>query len=126
MTDLNPTSSLSVSAGSGGSRAILRPGAADLLSTEAWVKFAILAPLFVALYWVVLRWLWDKTNPINGEANWGHAICIPFVGLYYLYINREDLLSQPVEPLLLGRFHEPLAVVSGAGDVRGRRRYLVD
>ena len=86
-------------------RALLRyDGAEPALSTEAWVKLAVLTPLFVALYWVVLRWLWDKTNPINGEANWGHAICIPFVGLYYLYINREDLLAQPVEPLLAGRF----------------------
>ncbi len=103
MTDINPTSAFGASAASGNSRALLLRDE-EALSTEAWVKFAILTPLFVALYWVVLRWLWDKTNPINGEANWGHAICIPFVGLYYLYINREDLLAQPVEPLLLGRF----------------------
>jgi exosortase len=77
------------------------------LSTESWVKIAILGPLFVAVYWLVLRWLWDKTNPIYGEANWGHAICIPIVGLYYLYINRDELLRQPVEPLLLGKFTSP-------------------
>ena len=69
------------------------------VSTEGWVKIAILTPLFVAVYWAVLRWLWDKTNPYNGEANWGHAICIPFVGLYFLYINREDVLAEPVKPL---------------------------
>jgi exosortase len=72
------------------------------LSPEAWVQIAILTPLFIAVYWLVLRWLWDKTNPLYGEANWGHAICIPFVGLYYLYINREDLLKEPVEPVLFG------------------------
>ncbi|HYO10093.1 MAG TPA: exosortase [Tepidisphaeraceae bacterium] len=90
------------------------------LSPETWVKVAILAPLFVAVYWIVLRWLWDKTNPVWGEANWGHAVCIPFVGLYYLYINREDLLKQPVEPLLLGNFRDkwrmiPAAVMLAAG-----------
>jgi exosortase len=72
------------------------------LSLETGAKIAILAPLFVALYWLVLRWLWDKTNPIWGEANWGHAICIPVIGLYYLYVNREEIEKQPVEPLLFG------------------------
>jgi len=67
----------------------------------------VLAPLFVAVYWLVIRWLWDKTNPLWGEANWQHAVAIPLVGLYYLYINRDDLLRQPVEPLVLGRFAAP-------------------
>jgi exosortase len=74
------------------------------LKLETWVKVGVLAPLFIAVYWLVLRWLWDKTNPIWGEANWGHAVCIPIVGLYYLYINRDDLLKQPVEPLIVGKF----------------------
>src|SRR5688500_14925878 len=81
------------------------------LSLEAWVKIAILTPLFVAVYWLVLRWLWDKTNPINGEPNWGHAVCIPIVGIYYLYINREELLKQPVQPLLLGRLLDPVRLI---------------
>jgi len=68
------------------------------LSLETWIKVGILGSLFVAVYWLVLRWLWDKTNPIYGEANWGHAICIPIVGLYYLYINRDELLRAPVRP----------------------------
>src|SRR3989442_12820742 len=74
------------------------------LSLETWIKVGILGALFMAVYWLVLRWLWDKTNPLYGEANWGHAICIPAVGLYYLYINRDELLKQPVEPLLFGSF----------------------
>lgn len=108
MTDLNPTSlGMSPANSMGpGPRALYSSDDAEPvgLSTEAWVKIALLAPLFVAVYWAVLRWLWDKTNPINGEANWGHAICIPFVGIYFLFINREDLLAEPVKPLLLGRF----------------------
>ena len=112
MTELNPNASLV--SGSAGAQSLSPRDAgleADLqqpgylgLSMDAWVKIGVLAPLFIAVYWLVLRWLWDKTNPWNGEANWGHAICIPAVGLYYLYINREELLKQPVEPLLLGRF----------------------
>lgn len=61
-----------------------------------------LGALFIAVYWVVLRWLWDKTNPIYGEANWGHAICIPIVGLYYLYINRDELLAARVKSTWTG------------------------
>src|SRR5689334_13079361 len=72
------------------------------LTLDTWIKVGILGTLFMAVYWLVLRWLWDKTNPIYGEANWGHAICIPFVGLYYLYLNRDDLLKAPVKPVLLG------------------------
>jgi hypothetical protein len=110
LTELNPQAPLLPSADGVRGRA---PGSSDAdagplgLSMETWVKVAVLGPLFIAVYWLVLRWLWDKTNPIYGEANWGHAICIPVVGLYYLYINRDDLLRQPVEPLLLGKFTAP-------------------
>jgi hypothetical protein len=31
----------------------------------------------VALYWRNLDRLWDKTNPISGDPNWYHAICVP-------------------------------------------------
>src|SRR6266542_4085269 len=72
------------------------------LTLETWIKVGMLGSLFMATYWLVLRWLWDKTNPIYGEANWGHAICIPVVGLYYLYINREELLKARVQPSWLG------------------------
>lgn len=115
MTELNPQASIAPVSSSSAASA-RSPGTAWLgLSLEAWVKIAILAPLFIAVYWLVLRWLWDKTNPIYGEANWGHAICIPIVGLYYLYINRDDLLKQPVEPLLLGRFTARWRLVPAVG-----------
>jgi hypothetical protein len=31
-------------------------------------------------------------------------MCIPLVGLYYLFINRDDLLKKPVEPMLFGPY----------------------
>ncbi len=46
-----------------------------------------------------LHRLWDKTNPFYGEPNWGHAIFVPIVGLYYLYLNRDELLAAKVRPL---------------------------
>ncbi len=64
------------------------------LKRSTWIQIGVITGLFAALFWPNLRRLWDKTNPFYGEANWGHAICIPFIGLYYLYVNREKLLAK--------------------------------
>jgi exosortase len=63
------------------------------LRVSAWVKIAVVTALMSYLFRFNLVRLWDKTNPFTGEANWGHAICIPFVCIYYLYVNREELLK---------------------------------
>lgn len=69
------------------------------LALSAWVRIAIVAALFCATFWSNLWRLWLKTNPINGaDVNWQHAIIIPLVGLYYLYANRDPLLSAPRKP----------------------------
>ncbi|MGD0461362.1 MAG: exosortase/archaeosortase family protein [Tepidisphaeraceae bacterium] len=66
------------------------------LKRSVWIQIGVISALFGGLFWPNLRRLWDKTNPFYGEANWGHAICIPVIGLYYLYVNRERLLSESV------------------------------
>jgi exosortase len=66
------------------------------LPQAIWIRIAIITVLFAALFWPNLRRLWDKTNPFYGEANWGHAIGVPIIGLYYLYVNRELLLHPPI------------------------------
>jgi exosortase len=87
------------------------------LSRAAWLKIGIIATLFVWLFWVPsLRRIWQKTNPIWGEPNWGHAILIPVVGLYYLYLNREELLKAKIQPLLVGGFSRA-RVVGGLATV---------
>src|SRR5690348_9383894 len=68
------------------------------------LKTLIISVLFIATFRFDLHRLWDKTNPFYGDANWGHAICVPLIGLYYLYLNREALKAAPVEPLLAGNF----------------------
>jgi exosortase len=67
------------------------------LALSVWIRIASLSALFICLFWPNLRRLWDKTNPINGaDPNWQHAIFVPLVGLYYLYVNREKLLAARV------------------------------
>ncbi|MGD1277739.1 MAG: exosortase/archaeosortase family protein [Tepidisphaeraceae bacterium] len=73
------------------------------IAQTAWIEIAVVAALFVCLFWPNLRRLWDKTNPFNGEANWGHAIGVPIIGLYYLYVNREKLLNPGPAPAMTAR-----------------------
>lgn len=75
------------------------------LRAGAWVQIGIVAMLFMALFWPNLRRLWLKTNPINGAewADWSHTIIVPVIGLYYLWLRREELLAAPVQPLLVDR-----------------------
>ena len=63
------------------------------LSSDAWARIGVLALLMIGLFWPNLRRLWLKTNPVTGEANWGHAFFVPLIGLYYLYVNRDALLQ---------------------------------
>ncbi len=72
------------------------------LAAYSWLKIGLLT-LFTCLLFRNNLWrLWDKTNPIYGEANWQHAICVPLVGLFYLYIHRDELLRAKIKPALEG------------------------
>lgn len=66
------------------------------LNAVAWVQVGILGILFGATFYICLWRLWQKTNPFWGEANWSHAVCVPAVGLYYLYAHRRQLLGTPI------------------------------
>jgi exosortase len=97
------------------------------LRLSAWVKVGLIAGLFLALFWPNFRRLWEKTNPIDGEPNWGHAICVPLIGLYYLFTNREELLRRPARaswfglPFLLGGI-----VLYGYGIWPGQNDFVKD
>lgn len=78
------------------------------LTRTAWVQIGTLGLLFAVTFVVCLRRLWLKTNPINGDPNWSHAICVPVIGVYYIYAHRRDLLKMHIGtawsalPILLG------------------------
>ncbi len=96
----NPTADLSEPASP-----VAKPSAAGAsraqwggLSLSAWMKIGAIAVLMALLFRFNLRRLWLKTNPFTGQENWGHAFFIPLIGLYYLYVHREDLTApHPVE-----------------------------
>ena len=82
-------------------RELRAPGSGPLgLSPTAWVKIIVVAVLFVALYRFNLVRLWEKTKPFYGQANWQHSIIVPIVGLYYLFVRRDELLATPVVEVL--------------------------
>src|SRR4051812_25394703 len=72
------------------------------LPRATWGKIATITGLMALVFWPNLRRLWLKTNPITGDPNWGHSVIVPVVGLYYLYVNREELLGQPVRTAWTG------------------------
>lgn len=79
------------------------------LSRFAWLQIAVVAALFFLVYWSNLWRLWAKTNLINGTAkdDWSHSMLVPVIGLYYLYLRRDDLLSRPVRPLMPTTLNRP-------------------
>lgn len=68
---------------------------------HGWLIIASVAALMVTIFWYNLTRLWLKTNPFTGEGDWSHAVVVPLIGLYYLYLNRDELLKAEVRPLLL-------------------------
>ena len=81
--------------------------AAVLSDPWFWGKLAILATLFAAVYYPNLVRLWLKTNPISGNPNWSHSVVVPIVGLYYLYLRREQIVATPVRPRVGLDFDKP-------------------
>lgn len=81
-----------------------RAGGGFLSSRQGlWLQVGVIAGAFVLVYFRNLLRLWEMTNPFTGDENWKHAMCVPAIGLYYLFLRREELLATPVEPLLIGR-----------------------
>jgi exosortase len=94
------------------------------LTAAAWVKIAIVSALLVALFRFNLARLWSKTNPISGDANWGHTTIIPIIGLYYLYLNRDRLLAAKVKPIFFERISRIRLIVSGVAVLLGAATYF--
>ena len=85
----------------------------------------LLAALMVATFWINIRHLYLKTNPWTGEANWGHSVVIPIIGIYYLYLHRDELKRAKKQPLIFGRFSKGRIISSVAFIVAGLVLYML-
>ena len=97
------------------------------ISYEGWVKIGIVAVLMAATFHPNLIRLWGKTNPFYGEHNWRHAICVPLIGIYYLFVHRDELAAvQPnIEWVGLGILLFGL-VAFGYGIFPGQNDFIKD
>ncbi len=81
----------------------------------AWGRVLVIVALMVGVFWPALRRLWLLTVPIIGDANWQHSFFVPLIGLYYLYLNRDELLKVQIKPMLWGPFRRPTRIGVGGG-----------
>lgn len=85
------------------------------LTARIWLMIGIITLLLSATFRFNLSRLWFKVSPLSDApeaANWGHSLFVPVIGLYYLYLNREQLLNSKIEPLILGGRKTPARVAS--------------
>lgn len=74
------------------------------ITLGGWLAIGVVSLLLIATFRFNLVRLWGKINPFGGDAEWQHAVAVPLIGIYYLYIHREELEKAKVEPLLVGGF----------------------
>jgi exosortase len=101
------------------------PAATSHWPINNWIALPLLAAAFVLVYWSNLYRLWWKTNPFNGQTEWVHAVFVPIVGIFYLYLNRDALVAAPVRPLLLGNFGKARWISAGLTILAGVLAYFV-
>ena len=64
------------------------------LTLSTWVQIVSVTVLMCALFRFNLARLWGKTNPFNGQdSNWQHSVFVPVIGIWYLFLHREELVA---------------------------------
>lgn len=73
---------------------------ATYLPSVARVRLAIIAVLFLAVYWTTIRHdlMWKWTN----DGNWSHGWLVPLFSLYMLHQHRERVFRTPLNPSYAG------------------------
>lgn len=71
-----------------------RPRGAELVSRQGWVWIGLMAAAFIMLHWnFVRRTYLIATDQWGGD--WSHALAIPFISIFYIFLNREELAQLP-------------------------------
>jgi exosortase len=92
---------------------------------QFWITAAVVAALFILIYWPNLLRLFRKTAPFVGVSEWYHAMFVPVVGIYYLYLHLDELLAARVLPLLGNRFTKGRLISAGVTGAFGLVAWLV-
>jgi len=82
-----------------------RPGQTPLLGKSGRVWTVVLGLAFILLFQHFIRRM-GMTGLQSGD--WSHILVVPFISIYYIYINRDRILAQPRRVCLWGL---PLLVV---------------
>ncbi|MBI1336971.1 MAG: exosortase [Phycisphaera sp.] len=93
-----------------------------LISAKGWLWIAVLGGLFVLLFrnflFFMARVAW------NESADWGHAMLVPVISLYFIHINRERVLSRPLKAgwpglafMLVGLLAFAVSIFPGRNDM---------
>lgn len=62
----------------------------SLIPPHVWLRIAILAGLFGALYWEIMyRTIWIAWT----DGNWSHALIVPLISIYFITQRRDELLA---------------------------------
>lgn len=64
------------------------------------MQVAVVSVLMVGIFHINLARLWGRTNPFTGQdINWQHSIFVPLIGLYYLYLHRDEMAKAAGAPV---------------------------
>tara|TARA_B100001059_G_scaffold228488_1_gene259678 strand:- start:1257 stop:3029 length:1773 start_codon:yes stop_codon:yes gene_type:complete len=74
-----------------------------------WLGIGVIVVFVVWLFWDFF--VQQGRFAINQQADWGHTLVIPFISGYFVWLNREQILSEPFKPAWAGL----LVLVLGVG-----------
>jgi len=88
-------------------------GAQQLLSKTGKLWLAVIGGLFIGFHWYVI---YKMTRIGLNDSDWSHVLIIPFISLYYIHLNRKQIMATPRRVCVWGL---PFVVAGIAGFVLG-------
>ena len=93
------------------------------LGIHCYVKFAILAALFIGLF---RNEIFSTIYVWINDSSWSHGFLIPLFSLYFINQNKKEILSTPVKPSYFGLLMLVLCIgIYVVDDVMFRYAYVL-
>ncbi|MBM4113164.1 MAG: exosortase/archaeosortase family protein [Phycisphaerae bacterium] len=77
-----------------------RAAVIEISGAAAIAAGAVLVAILIAVFWDFFRT--QTLLAIEEPSDWGHTLVIPFVSGWFVWLRREQLLSQPFRPAWFG------------------------